>query len=113
MGFRHILIESGNEIRTLPGVQFRGVQVSIRELVISGGLVRVYIDLLCREPAGYHIFNSIGGEIAQKVSEMSQDSDLIEVITVILKNGNISGEVTPKTYCPWKNRQAYLASFSL
>ena len=25
LGFRHILIESGNEIRTLPGVQFRGV----------------------------------------------------------------------------------------
>lgn len=85
LGFRHILIESSNQIHTSLGVQFRGVRVSIRELVITGGSQKRYIDLLCREPAGYHIFNSIGGEIAQKISEISEEADLIEVITIILE----------------------------
>lgn len=84
MGFRHILIESTSEIHSPFATQFKGVQVSIRELVVSGGSQKEYIDLICREPSGYHIFNSIGGEIAQKIAETSEDSDSIGIITAIL-----------------------------
>lgn len=84
MGFRHILIESNNEIHSPLTVQFRGVQVSIKELIISGGSQKEYIDLICREPTGYHIFNSIGGEIAQKIAETNEASNSIEITTAIL-----------------------------
>jgi len=84
LGFRHILIESNAEIHSPLTVQFKGVQVSIRELAVSGGSQKEYIDLLCREPSGYHIFNSIGGEITQKIAEIGEDSDSIGIITAIL-----------------------------
>lgn len=84
MGFRHILIESNSEIHSPIAAQFKGVQVSTRELVVSGGSQKEYIDLICREPSGYHIFNSIAGEIAQKIAETNEDSDSIGIITGIL-----------------------------
>jgi len=84
LGFRHILIESSNEDHSSLSMQFRGVQVVIKELVVSGGIQKTYIDLICREPAGHHIFNSIGGEIAQKIADRGEESDSIEVITAIL-----------------------------
>lgn len=83
-GFRHMLIETTTGIHSPLTVQFRGVQVSIRELAVSSGLQKEYIDLICKEPGGYHIFNSIGGEIAQKIAEVSEDSDAIAVVTAIL-----------------------------
>ena len=84
MGFRHILIESANDNLTSSGMLFRGVQLKITELVVTGGVQKKYIDLLCREPAGYHIFNSIGGEIAQKMDEVNESVNPLEIITTIL-----------------------------
>jgi hypothetical protein len=84
MGFRHILIESEKDILSTPRMQFRGVQLDIRDLVVSSGVQKKYLDLICKEATGYHIFNSIGGEIAQKMAEIDKSSDSLEVITTIL-----------------------------
>jgi Putative PD-(D/E)XK family member, (DUF4420) len=67
-GTRHLLIALMADEDELQDMQSRGVSVVTRELVLRTQPAARYLDIECRDAAGYAAFDVIGGELAESLS---------------------------------------------
>jgi hypothetical protein len=63
-GRRHLLIALRPEESDYSDRRSRGIEITTRDLLLMDGTQGRYLDLLCREPLGFEIFDSLGGELA-------------------------------------------------
>ena len=67
-GRRHLLVPLAEVDEEYNDRRSRGIEIITRELSILGGSQARYLDLLCVDPAGYDVFDAIGGDLARALS---------------------------------------------
>lgn len=68
-GQRHLLITLDEQHEEFKDANSRGLRVETRELVIRGQGTGRYLDIECRDPAGYPVLDLIGNELLQELSQ--------------------------------------------
>lgn len=76
-GIRHLLICLMENDDNYRDIQSRGLIVETRELVVAGQIPIRYIDIECRDTAGYSVLDLIGGEIIDGLINSEQQSGVI------------------------------------
>lgn len=78
---RHLLISLEEKEEEYSDSQSRGLLITTKQLTIRGlSRQNKYIDIVCQDPAGYIIFNTIAGEIAEKINNGSPKEVVASVI---------------------------------
>lgn len=67
-GGRHFLVLLRGDETEIHDAQSRGVEVVTRELAVPDHAAGRYLDIACRDAAGYEAFDVIGGEIAERLA---------------------------------------------
>jgi len=91
-GFRHLLITSQLDDKDFQDCDSRGVSITTRDLTIHGNNTEKYIDITCLDSTGFDIFNLIGEEIGDQLTNSDQQPSKI-VSNVINKWRRFWGQV--------------------
>jgi hypothetical protein len=74
---RHLLIPLNTGNIEFKDKDSRGVSVDTRELTVHGQKTNKYLDLECLDASGYAIFDLMGGEIANSLTDKTKQPSVI------------------------------------
>lgn len=81
-GARHLLVQLSPKEVDFEDRQSRGLSVTTREFSMPGQSPGRYLDVVCQDAAGHEAFDVIGGEIAVRITPLTQSA--AEVVSQVL-----------------------------
>src|SRR5436190_20017538 len=77
-GQHHLLVSLSDEDSDLHDSESRGLSVATRELLVRGHDTTRYLDVECRDPAGFHVLDLIGHDLARELGQgKRQPADIV------------------------------------